>query len=101
MSKHMIIMSRQDQEKVEQLIEEDLLTYCDNVIVMAEDTNNNEMIINMTNLLLADLNEIKLNDVIQYLNRIITSIEKGDLDSVKTEILLCKNYVGEIQVIYT
>ena len=52
MSKNMIIMNKADKEKVEQLIEEDLVTYCDNVINMVDSPDNYEMIINMSKLII-------------------------------------------------
>lgn len=101
MSKHMIITSSKNKEMVEQLIKEDLITYCDNVIEMVKEESNHEMVINMSQLILADLKSVDLMEVGNFLLKIMDSVKGKDLDKATTELVLCKNYVGEIEVLYT
>ena len=101
MSKHMVITSSENKDKVEQLIKEDLITYCDNVIEMVKEESNHEMIINMSQLILTDLKSVDLIEVANFLTRIIDSVNGKDLSKATTELVLCKNFVGEIEVLYT
>ncbi|MCK8060311.1 MULTISPECIES: hypothetical protein [unclassified Fusibacter] len=101
MSKHMMILNSSDKEKIEQLIQEDLITYCDNVMVMVEEVANHEIIRNMSQLILDDLTSVNLNEIGTYLTKVINGVSQNQLDQVKTELLLCKNFVNDIEVIYT
>lgn len=101
MSKHMVISNASNKDKIDQLIEEDLITYCDNVMVMVDQASNHDMIYKMTDFLLEDLRSVDLGDISSFLKQFTDLMGQKNYDGAKTALLLCKNYVGDVEVIYT
>lgn len=100
MSKHMMILKSSHKELVSQLIEEDIPTFVENAIDTIDNGDSLESIPLYAGLLIDQLQSVEMLEVARFFTKIIDHLANGQPDQAKVDLVLLKNFVGEIQVIY-
>lgn len=100
MSTHMMILSSGSKDLINQLIEEDIPTFVENAIDTIDRGENLESIPMYAGLLIEQLQAVDMMEVGRFFTKIIEHVENGLHEQAKVDLVLLKNYVGEIQVIY-
>jgi len=101
MSKHMMILSSDSKDLISQLIQEDIPTFIENAIDQIDNGESLDSIPLYSGLLIEQLQSVEMLEVARFFTQIIEHLANGLKDQAKVDLVLLKNYVNDIQVIYS